>query len=125
MGKTIIRLLNETVEKYGQNPYLYEARSNIEYTSLTFSEVKEMSIRFAAGLIAMGIDAGERVSLMSEGKNNWVIGELGVLHAGAVCVPLSVKLETEHDITFRINHSDSVMVLASNQQIKSCPIKKS
>ncbi|HHW81095.1 MAG TPA: AMP-binding protein [Bacteroidales bacterium] len=125
MGKTIIRLLNETVEKYGQNPYLYEARSNIEYTSLTFSEVKEMSIRFAAGLIAMGIDAGERVSLMSEGKNNWVIGELGVLHAGAVCVPLSVKLETEHDITFRINHSDSVMVLASNQQIKKLrPIKK-
>ncbi|MDD4570766.1 MAG: AMP-binding protein, partial [Tepidanaerobacteraceae bacterium] len=48
-----------------------------------------------------------------------------ILHAGAVCVPLSVKLETEQDITFRINHSDSVMVLASNQQIKKLrPIKE-
>lgn len=118
MGKTIIELLNESVEKYGENPYLYEARHGKEYTSLTYSEVKEQSIRFAAGLMAMGIGADERVALMSEGKNNWVIGELGVLHAGAVCVPLSVKLETEQDITFRINHSDCVMVLASDQQIK-------
>ncbi len=118
MGKTIIELLNESVEKYGNNPYLYEARNDIEYTALTFSEVKEQSMRFAAGLMAMDVNAGERIALMSEGKNNWVIGELGVLHAGAVCVPLSVKLETEQDITFRINHSDTVMVMASNQQIK-------
>ena len=124
-GKTIIQLLNESVEKYGNNPYLYEALNNIEYSALTFTEVKEQAIRFAAGLMAMGIDAGERVALMSEGKNNWVIGELGVLHAGAVCVPLSVKLDTEQDITFRINHSDSVMVLASNQQIKKLrPLKE-
>ncbi len=124
MGKTIIGLLNETVEKYGENPYLYEALNNIEYTALTFREVKEQAIRLAAGFMALGIGTGERVALMSEGKNNWVIGELGVLHAGAVCVPLSVKLDTEQDITFRINHSDSVMVLASNQQIKKLRLLK-
>ena len=124
MGKTIITLLNESVEKYGERPYLYEARSGTEYSSLTYSEVQEHSIRFAAGLMALGIGAGERVSLISEGKNNWVLGELGVLHAGAVCVPLSVKLETAPDLSFRINHSDSVMVLASDQQIaKLRPMK--
>ena len=124
MGKTIIKLLNEAVEKYGETPYLYEAQNNIEYAALTFSDVKEQSIRFAAGLMALGIEAGDRIALISEGKNNWVIGELGILHAGAVCVPLSVKLETEEDITFRINHSGSLMVLASNQQIKKLrPIK--
>lgn len=125
MGKTIIALLNETVEKYGERPFLYEARNGADYTSLTFSEVQEQTIRFAAGLMALGLGAGERVSLISEGKNNWVLGELGVLHAGAVCVPLSVKLETVQDITFRVNHSDSVMVLASDQQItKLRPMKE-
>ncbi len=125
MDKTIIELLNETVEKYGERPYLYEAGKEIEYTALSFFEVKDKSIRFAAGLMAMGIDAGDRIALISEGKNNWVIGELGILHAGAVCVPLSVKLETEQDLTFRINHSDSVMVLASDQQIKKLrPMKE-
>lgn len=117
MGKTIITLLNESVELYGDSPYLYEASRGTDYNSLSYSEVQKESIRFAAGLIAMGIEPGDKLALMSEGKNNWVLGELGILHAGAVCVPLSVKLETEQDITFRINHSDTVMVLASDQQI--------
>lgn len=125
MGKTIITLLSESVEKYRDLPYLYEARQGTEYTTLTYGEVQEHAIRFAAGLMALGLRAGERVSLISEGKSNWVLGELGILHAGAVCVPLSVKLETEQDITFRVNHSDSVMVLASDQQIaKLRPMKE-
>ncbi|MCE5204820.1 MAG: AMP-binding protein [Porphyromonadaceae bacterium] len=125
MGKTIITLLKESVAKYGELPYLYESRLGAEYTALTYGEVQELAIRFGAGLMALGLKVGERVSLISEGKNNWVLGELGVLHAGAVCVPLSVKLETEQDITFRINHSDSVMVLASDQQIaKLRPMKE-
>lgn len=125
MGKTIITFLNESVVKYGDLPYLYESREGTEYTALTYREVQEHAIRFAAGLIALGLRTGERVSLISEGKSNWVLGELGILHAGTVCVPLSVKLETEQDITFRINHSDSVMVLASDQQIaKLRPMKE-
>ncbi|MDD4697941.1 MAG: AMP-binding protein [Fermentimonas sp.] len=124
MGKTIIKLLEESVSKYGDLPYLHEARNGEEYSSLTYREVHKEAIRFAAGLMALGIEVGQRIALISEGKNNWVLGELGILHAGAVCVPLSVKLETEQDITFRINHSDTVMVLASDQQIaKLRPMK--
>lgn len=124
MKKTIITLLNESVEKYGDLPYLHEARQGEEYTTLTYQEVQKEAIRFAAGLMALGISEGDKIALISEGKSNWVIGELGILHAGAVCVPLSVKLETEHDISFRINHSDTVMVLASDQQIaKLRPMK--
>ncbi len=123
-NRTILNLLNEAVKKYGDRPYLLEARKGIQYTSLTYKEVQEQTMQFAAGLIAMGIDAGERIALISEGKNNWVIGELGILHAGAVSVPLSVKLQTEQDLSFRINHSECVVVLASDQQIaKLRPMK--
>lgn len=123
-NRTILDLLNESVEKYGDRPYLYEARKGTQYTSLTYKQVQEQSIQFAAGLIALGIEAGDRIALISEGKNNWVIGELGILHAGAVSVPLSVKLQTEQDLSFRINHSECVAVLASDQQIaKIRPMK--
>lgn len=123
-NKTILDLLNVSVEKYGDNPYLYEARKGTEYTFLTYRQVQEQSRQFAAGLIALGIKAGDRIALISEGKNNWVIGELGILHAGAISVPLSVKLQTEQDLSFRINHSDCVAILASDQQIaKLRPMK--
>ena len=122
--RTILEFLNESVEKYADRPYLYEARTSTNYTHLTYKEVQEKSMQFAAGLIAMGIQAGDSVALISEGKNYWVIGELGILHAGAVCVPLSVKLNTEQELGFRINHSESVAVLASDQQIaKLRPMK--
>lgn len=124
-NRTILDFLNESVEKYADRPYLYEARTGTNYVSLTYKEVQEKSKQFAAGLISIGIEAGGRVALISEGKNNWVIGELGILHAGAISVPLSVKLETEQDLAFRINHSECVAVLASDQQIaKLRPMKK-
>ena len=75
-------------------------------------------------LMALGLGAGERVSLISEGRTtgcwvSWVCSTPGS------AVPLSVKLETVQDITFRVNHSDSVMVLASDQQItKLRPMKE-
>lgn len=123
--RTILDFLNESVEKFGDRPYLYEARKGTEYSYLTYQQVQEKSMQFAAGLIAMGIRAGDSVALISEGKNYWVIGELGILHAGAVCVPLSVKLQTEQELGFRINHSECVAVLASDQQIaKLRPMKK-
>ena len=52
---------------------------------------------------------------ISEGRNNWVIGELGILYTGAVNVPLSVKL-TPEEIKFRIDHSESRIILVSSIQ---------
>lgn len=124
-NNTILQLLQEAVENYSDRPYLLEARKGTEYTSLTFKEVQTKSIAFAAGLISLGIAPNDRIAILSEGKNYWVIGELGILHAGAVSVPLSVKLQSEQDLSFRINHSECVAILASDQQIaKLRPMKQ-
>src|SRR4030042_365605 len=61
----------------------------------------------------MGIKKGDRISLISEGRNNWVIGELGILYTGAMNVPLSTKLNPG-EIKFRLDHSESRMILTSS-----------
>ncbi len=66
--------------------------------------------------MCIGIKKGDRLSLISEGRNSWVIGELGILYTGAVNVPLSVRLSPD-EIKFRVNHSESRMILASSAQI--------
>ena len=126
MSKTIISFLEESVNKFRDNPFLYEARTGVDYSHLTYEEVQHKSKQIAAGLIDLGVNLEDRIALISEGKNNWIISELAILHAGAICVPLSVKLDTEHDICFRINHSETSIVIASDQQIaKIRPMKKS
>ena len=112
--KSIIQFFEESVEKYESNVYLWEKPQD-KYEGTTYGETKKQVYEFAAGLIAMGVKPGDRLSLISEGRNNWVVGELGILYTGAVNVPLSVKLNTE-EVKFRINHSEARMVLVSSIQ---------
>jgi long-chain acyl-CoA synthetase len=112
--KSLIQFFEESVEKFESNVYLWE-KPQEKYEGTTYGETQKQVYEFAAGLIKLGIKKGDRLSLVSEGRNSWVIGELGILYTGAVNVPLSVKL-TPDEIKFRINHSGSRMVLASSIQ---------
>jgi long-chain acyl-CoA synthetase len=112
--KSLIQFFEESAEKFESNVYLWEKPQD-KYEGTTYGETKKQVYEFAAGLLNLGIRKGDRLSLVSEGRNNWVIGELGILYAGAVNVPLSVKL-TPDEIKFRINHSESRMVLVSSIQ---------
>ena len=124
--KSLIQFFEESVEQYSSNVYLWE-KPNDKYEGTTYGETQKQVYEFATGLIKMGIRKGDRLSLISEGRNSWVIGELGVLYTGAINVPLSVKLNPE-EIKFRINHSGSRMVMVSSIQaqklkgvIAECP----
>ena len=112
--KSLIQFFEESVEKYSSNVYLWE-KPNDKYQGTTYGETKKQVYEFAAGLINLGIKKGDRLSLVSEGRNSWVIGELGVLYSGAINVPLSVRLNPE-EIKFRINHSGSRIIMVSSNQ---------
>jgi long-chain acyl-CoA synthetase len=113
--KTIIDLLANSAEKFGDNPYLLEKKTD-RYESITYKETKELSYVTAAGLIALGLEKGDRVALLSESRTDWVISELGILHAGAICVPLSILLKEGADLKFRLDHSGSRWVIVSALQ---------
>jgi long-chain acyl-CoA synthetase len=117
MRPTIIDLLNKSVDEYALNPFLWE-KTTTEFLPTTYLETKMQSHLLAAGLMCLGVKAGDKVALLSEGRNAWIIGELGVLHAGAVNVPLSIKLEESNDLIFRIIHSESQYILVSGGQLK-------
>jgi len=117
MRPTIIDLLNKSVDEYAQNPFLWE-KTTTDFLPTTYLETKNQSHVLAAGLIQLGVNAGDKVALLSEGRNAWIIGELGVLHAGAINVPLSIKLEESNDLIFRIIHSESNYILVSGGQLK-------
>ncbi len=86
------------------------------YVGTSYHDIRESVHRCAAGLMSLGINKGDRVALISEGRNDWVIAELGILFAGAINVPLSVKLGELSELKFRIAHSGAAMVIASGSQ---------
>lgn len=113
---TIIDFVEKYVDRFSSNVFLWE-KTGKEWKGTTYAEMKQEAYRIGAGLMALGLQKGEKVSLLSEGRNLWVTGELGILYAGAVNVPLSIKLEESNDLVFRIRHSDSRYVMVSGQQL--------
>jgi long-chain acyl-CoA synthetase len=115
---TIIDFVEKYVAKYAKNPYLWEKNLDTNvWESTTYEETLAKAKRIAAGLMALGVQKGEKISYLSEGRDMWVIGELGVLYAGAVNVPLSIKLGETNDLVFRVKHSDSKYVITSKFQL--------
>ena len=114
---TIIDFVEKYTRIYSSSTFLRE-KVDGEWKETTFEQTRIRGRRLAAGLMALGLRKGEKVALISEGRNEWIFCELGILYAGAVNVPLSFKLESDQDLLFRINHSDSRFVIASESQIE-------
>jgi long-chain acyl-CoA synthetase len=113
--KTIIKLFEVSVAKFPNNIYLWE-KQNGKYEGTTYKQTHNLVYRFGAGLMALGLQKGDRVGLISEGRNAWIISELGILYSGGINVPLSVKLDSATEFKFRLQHSGCKMVIVSNGQ---------
>ncbi|MDP4206337.1 MAG: AMP-binding protein [Bacteroidota bacterium] len=113
--RTLIELFETSVEKFPDNILLWEKPEN-QYIGTTYRETREKVLKFGAGLMALGLQKGDRVGLISEGRNAWLIGELGILYAGGVNVPLSIKLDAQSELKFRLEHSGAKMIITSRSQ---------
>ncbi|MBV5314635.1 MAG: AMP-binding protein [Prolixibacteraceae bacterium] len=110
--KTIIELFETSVAKFRNNIYLWE-KQNGKYEGTTYQQTRDLVYRFGAGLVSLGIQKGDRIGLISEGRNAWIISELGILYAGGINVPLSVKLDSSSELKFRLAHSGCKMIVVS------------
>lgn len=112
--KTIIQLFETAVQNYPGNVYLWEKRAG-KYEGTTYKETRKHVLKVAAGLLALGFNKGDRAGLISDGRNDWIISELGILYAGGINVPLSIRLEN-NELAFRLKHSGSRFVFVSGMQ---------
>lgn len=112
---TLIDLLERSCLKFPENAYLWEKREG-GYRSVTYRQTRREVGDVAAGLLAGGLQKGDRVALLSEGCNDWVFAELGILYAGGVNVPLSIKL-TDKELIFRVRHSGARFLIVSDYYV--------
>lgn len=116
MKITLVDLFEEAVQNHAQRPFLFE-KTDKKYIETTYAQAHELVYRMGAGLKALGVVKNDKIALLSEGKGAWIISELAMFYAGAINVPLSVKLEETNDLLFRIEHSDATYVIVSANQL--------
>jgi long-chain acyl-CoA synthetase len=114
--RTLPRLFEDSVRAYPHNVLMWEKKDG-RFQGTTYLEARTLVHRFAAGLKSLGLRKGDRAALISEGRNDWLVSELGVLYNGAVNVPISIKIDELADLKFRLAHSGSKLVMVSKSQV--------
>ncbi len=80
---------------------------NREYTYGTLNDAVN---RLANGLVRLGIKKGDKVALMMQNSDYYVIAFAAAAKTGAVLVPMNFRLTTS-EVAYILNHSDSVLVI--------------
>lgn len=114
--QTLPELFENRVEKYSSNPLLWEKKDG-KYQSLSYADARDDVYLLAAGLQDYGFKPNEHISMLSEGRNDWLLGELAIFYCGCANVPLSIKL-SPLEIEFRIVHSQSRAIMLSKWHLK-------
>lgn len=77
---------------------------------LTYRQLAAESDRIAAGLVAHGIKAGDRVGMLLGNRVEFVTTLLACLRLGAICVPLGTRLQTP-EIAYILDHAGAALLV--------------
>jgi long-chain acyl-CoA synthetase len=83
--------------------------------SFTYRELDELSDAFAGALQRRGIATGDRVSIYSENRWEWIVAYHGILKAGGVVNPINVML-TPSEVVFVLNDCGARAIVASGDK---------
>jgi long-chain acyl-CoA synthetase len=101
-------------ERLGRRPALRYKRRGI-YHDLSMEQYRADALACAAALVDVGIQAGERVGLLSENRLEWLIADMGLLAAAAVNVPPHAPLSARQ-IQFQLADAAVRWLFVSNQE---------
>ncbi|KLO37252.1 long-chain fatty acid--CoA ligase [Mycobacterium nebraskense] len=81
------------------------------WTDVTCAEVAKEVRSAALGLIALGVEAGDRVSIFSATRYEWAILDLAILSVGAVTVPI-YETSSAEQVRWVLQDSEAVLAFA-------------
>jgi HIP---CoA ligase len=90
---TIPRMLRDQAARRGGTLVLLDAAAPGGVTRLTLAQLRDRAAEVARGLIALGVEPGDRVAVMAPNSSAWPVSAFGVWDAGAVIVPVSTRFK--------------------------------
>jgi fatty-acyl-CoA synthase len=80
----------------------------------TFADVAAGVDRVARGLLALGVQPGEKVAVWMLNRPEWIESALAVMKIGAVLVPVNTRLRTD-DVAYILDQSDSTTLILAER----------
>jgi fatty-acyl-CoA synthase len=98
-------LVDRASARFGPRQALY-----YEGQRWSFGELKAETDRVAKGLLALGVQPGEKVSLWMPNRPEWISILFAVMKVGAILVPINTRFRTA-DLEYVVHQSDSTTLI--------------
>jgi len=86
LGETIGASLEATTERFPDREVLVSRHQNLRYTYATFSQEVDLVAR---GLLARGVEVGDRVGIWSPNRSEWAVVQYATAKVGAILVTVN------------------------------------
>ncbi|KEO89420.1 AMP-dependent synthetase [Erythrobacter longus] len=114
-ANNLVELFLKRADEKGDAPFLGR-KVDGEWTTQSWSEVAKAVCLLAENLRRIGLNAGDRVALVSENRPEWCIADLAIMAAGCVSVPTYIT-NTQRDHAHILDNSGARAVIVSNEKL--------
>ncbi len=108
-------LLTHCSEKFPKEDAL-AGKENGKWVKYSTADFVDYANNFSYGLLAMGLQRGDKIGIISNNRPEWNMADLGILQAGGVDVPIYPTI-SEHDLQFIIHDAQLSYMLVSNKEM--------
>lgn len=118
MATRVERLFDSILYQLENKPkeVCFCAKENGEWKPRSTREVVDSMNAFSRGLLALGVEPGDKIALISNNRPEWNIADLGILQIGAVDVPVYPTIG-EEDYKFIFNHAEVKFCFVSDSEL--------
>ena len=114
-SRTIADLLPRAAALYGDAPAVLFKTPAGDWLNRSFAEVGETVAKLALGLIALGIEKGDKVSILANTRPEWTYVDFAALSVGAIVVPI-YQTNSAEECQYVLENSDAKLVIVENAE---------
>jgi long-chain acyl-CoA synthetase len=113
-SKTIADLLPRAAAMYG-SAIAVKYKEGERWIDRTFDEVVEIVRPLAFGLVTLGVEKGDRVSILGNTRPEWTYFDFAALSIGATVVPI-YQTNSPEECRYVLDNSDSKVVVVEDAE---------
>ncbi len=117
MSETIVDLYRTAIVHHGDARFAL-AYSDGAWQDVTFAELDEQVRLIAAGLMALGVDHGDRIALLCNTRVEWTACDLGILFTGATTIPVYPSSSPAECLHVLRDSGSSVVIVEDEAQLE-------
>src|ERR1700742_2670341 len=111
-SKTLADLLPLSAAQYGSHPAV-RYKDGDAWVDRSFQQVLDIVKPLALGLVALGIEKGDRVSILGNTRPEWTYFDYAALSIGATVVPI-YQTNSPEECAYVLENSDAKIVIVEN-----------